>query len=96
MSGPNIAAGIRWAVDHGARIINVSLASNEFDINEYGAVEYALDHGVLIVAAAGNGGNTNLLYPAANGTTLGNVLSVAGSDQNDQLYSWASLLFRSR
>ena len=86
----NIAAGIRWAVDHGARIINVSLASNEFDINEYGAVEYALDHGVLIVAAAGNGGNTNLLYPAADGTTLGNVLSVAGSDQNDQLYSWAS------
>ena len=86
----NIAAGIRWAVDHGARIINVSLASNQADINEYGAVEYALDHGVLVVAAAGNGGNTNLLYPAADGTTLGNVLSVAGSDQDDELYSWAS------
>ena len=86
----NITAGIRYAVDHGARIINVSLASNQFDINEYGAVEYALDHGVLIVAAAGNGGNTNLLYPAADGATLGNVLSVAGSDQNDQLYTWAS------
>jgi Subtilase family len=86
----NITSGIRWAVDHGARIINVSLASNEADINEYGAVEYALDHGVLIVASAGNGGNTNLLYPAADGTTLANVLSVAGTDQNDQLYSWAS------
>ncbi len=88
--GGNIGAGIRWAVDHGARIINVSLASNQADINEYGAVEYALDHGVLVVAAAGNGGNTNLLYPAADGTSLGNVLSVAGSDQNDELYSWAS------
>lgn len=86
----NIAAGIHWAVDHGARIINVSLASNQADNNEYGAVEYALDHGVLIVASAGNGGNTNLLYPAADGTTLANVLSVAGTDENDQLYSWAS------
>ncbi len=86
----NIAAGIRYAVDHGARIINVSLASNQADINEYGAVEYALDHGVLVVASAGNGGNSNLLYPAADGMTLGNVLSVAGSDQDDELYSWAS------
>ena len=86
----NIGAGIRWAVDHGARIVNVSLASNEADINEYGAVEYALDHGVLVVAAAGNTGNGTLLYPAADGATLGNVLSVAGTDPNDQLYSWAS------
>ena len=88
--GGNIGAGIRWAVDHGARIVNVSLASNQADINEYGAVEYALDHGVLVVASAGNGGNTNLLYPAADGLTLPNVLSVAGTDENDQLYSWAS------
>ena len=86
----NIGAGIRWAVDHGARIVNVSLASNQADFNEYGAVEYALDHGVLVVAAAGNTGNGTLLYPAADGSSLGNVLSVAGSDENDQLYSWAS------
>ncbi len=86
----NIAAGIRWAVDHGARIVNVSLASNQADLNEYGAVEYALDHGVLVVAAAGNTGNGTLLYPAADGVSLGNVLSVAGTDEHDQLYSWAS------
>ena len=86
----NIGAGIRWAVDHGARIVNVSLASNEADPDEYGAVEYALDHGVLIVAAAGNLGNSTLLYPAADGTSLPNVLSVAGTDENDELYSWAS------
>ena len=88
--GGNIAAGIRWAVDHGARIVNVSLASNEADENEYGAVEYALDHGVLVVAAAGNTGNGTLLYPAADGLSLANVLSVAGTDANDVLYSWAS------
>jgi Subtilase family len=86
----DIAAGIRWAVDHGARIVNVSLASNQFDENELGAAEYAQQHGVLIVASAGNGGNTAPLYPADYGTTLSNVLAVAGTDPNDQLYSWAT------
>ena len=68
----NIGAGIRWAVDHGARIVNVSLASNGFDIDELGAIEYAHDHGVLVVAAAGNGGNTEPLYPGGlSGRPLG-------------------------
>ena len=58
-----IGAGIRWAVDHGARIVNVSLASNGFDIGELGAIEYAEDHGVLVVGAAGNGGNTDRAVP---------------------------------
>lgn len=86
----DIATGIRWAVDHGARIVNVSLESNQFDENELGAVEYAQEHGVLVIAAAGNGGNTTPLYPAGYGTTQSNVLAVAGTDQSDQLYSWAT------
>jgi hypothetical protein len=86
----NIAAGIRYAVDHGARIVNVSLASNQFDEDELGAVEYAQSHGVLVVASAGNGGNTAPLYPAFYGTSWNNVLAVAGTDENDQLYSWAT------
>lgn len=87
---PDIAAGIRWAVDHGARIVNVSLASNQYDEGELNAVEYAQDHGVLIVTSAGNGGNTVPLYPGFFGTTLSGVLAVAGTDQNDQLYSWST------
>ena len=83
---PAVAAGIRWAVDHGARIINVSLASNGYDFSELGAVEYAKENGVLVVGAAGNGGDTNLLYPGG----YPGVLAVAGTDQNDVLYSWAS------
>ena len=86
----NIAAGIRWAVDHGARIVNVSLASNQPDENELGALEYAQEHGVLVVTAAGNGGNTAPLYPAWYGTLWDNVLSVAGTDENDQLYDWST------
>ena len=86
----NIAAGIRWSVDHGARIVNVSLASNQPDEDELGALEYAQGHGVLVVTSAGNGGNTAPLYPAWYGTAWDNVLAVAGTDQNDQLYSWST------
>jgi thermitase len=86
----NIAAGIRWSVDHGARIVNVSLASNQPDEDELGAVEYAQEHGVLVVTSAGNGGNTAPLYPAWYGTAWTNVLSVAGTDENDLLESWST------
>ena len=86
----NIAAGIRWSVDHGARIVNVSLASNQPDEDELGALEYAQQHGVLVVASAGNGGNTAPLYPAWYGTAWNNVLAVAGTDENNQLYSWST------
>jgi hypothetical protein len=81
-----IGGGIRYAVDHGARIINVSLASNGFDFGELGAVEYAEEHGVLIIGAAGNGGNTDPLYPAG----YPGVLAVAGTDQNDVLDDWST------
>jgi hypothetical protein len=83
---PAIASGIRWAVDHGARIVNVSLASNQYDWSEAGAVEYAIDHGVLVVASAGNGSDTGYRYPAA----YPGVLSVAGTDENDQLSDWST------
>ena len=82
----SIAGGIRWAVDHGARIVNVSLASNSFDFGELGAVEYAEDHGVIVVGAAGNSGYSDPLYPAG----YPGVLSVAGTDENDVLDDWST------
>ena len=82
----SIAGGIRWAVDHGARIINVSLASNGYDIGELGAVEYAEDNGVIVVGAAGNTGSSDPLYPAG----YPGVLSVAGTDENDVLDDWST------
>jgi Subtilase family len=86
----NIATGIRWAVDHGARIINVSLVGNQFDEDELGAVEYAQQSGVIVVTSAGNTGDTTPMYPAFYGTQWKGVLSVAGTDQNDQLEDWAT------
>jgi len=73
------AAGIVWAVDHGARIINLSIGGCTTSQVESDAVNYAISHGVLIVAAAGNSGNAGDApsYPAA---LLGpNGLAVAAS-----------------
>jgi subtilisin family serine protease len=61
------AAAIVYAVDHGARIINLSLGGPQTSTVERRAVEYAVAHGVLLVAAVGNDyevGNP-FEYPAA-------------------------------
>ena len=61
------AAGIVYAVDHGARIVNLSLGGTEPSGLETRAVRYAERRGALVVAAAGNEfhqGNP-VEYPAA-------------------------------
>ncbi len=64
-----IAEGVRFAVKHGARVINMSLefssAVSAADIPELTeALRYAYRHNVLVVAAAGNEGSTTIPYPA--------------------------------
>ncbi len=82
-----IAQGIIWAVEHGARIVNVSLTRpGNPDATEQQAVQYALDRGVLVVASAGNAGSQVPQYPAA----YPGVLSVGGTDDSDSLYFWSS------
>jgi serine protease len=61
------AAAIVWAVDHGARILNLSLGGPDASTIERRAVDYAVRKGALLVAAAGNeyaSGNP-VEYPAA-------------------------------
>lgn len=61
------ASGIQWAVDHGAKIINLSLGGSSTSSVERAAIDYAISKGVLLVAAAGNSaedGNPTT-YPAA-------------------------------
>jgi subtilisin family serine protease len=55
-SDSDVAAGIVWAADHGARIVNLSLGGSETSTVLADAVAYARHQGVLIVAAAGNDG----------------------------------------
>ena len=77
-----IAEGIRWAVDHGARVINMSLTRNTLAWPESwdNAFLYAFEHDVVVVAAAGNrgSGTTEVGAPA----TIPGVLTVAGVDRD--------------
>jgi len=64
-----IAEGVRFAVEHGAQVINLSLEFSPgvtaADIPELiAALRYAHKHRVLVVAAAGNEGHTAVAYPA--------------------------------
>ena len=74
------AAAIAYAVDHGARIINLSFGGTKTTATERNAIAYAARHGVLVVTAAGNhyaNGNP-ALYPAALVQPLGSK-GVGGS-----------------
>ncbi len=75
-----VATGIVWAVDHGANVINLSLAMGESaDLEQ--AVNYAWNHGAILVAAAGNKGTSKPSYPAY----YENCLAVAGTNENNSL-----------
>jgi thermitase len=60
-----LAAGIIWAVDYGARVINISIELKEAAPELEKAIDYAWDNGALVIAAAGNDGNSLPVYPAA-------------------------------
>lgn len=59
-----IASAIRWAADHGADVINMSLGGGMRSRTVERAIDYAHAHGVVIVAAAGNSSANAVEYPA--------------------------------
>ena len=61
----SVAAGITWAADHGATVINLSLGGPQPSDVLKQAVDYALARDVVVVAAAGNDGHRTPSYPAA-------------------------------
>ncbi|QGR00071.1 peptidase S8 [Paenibacillus psychroresistens] len=72
----NVAQGIIWAADHGAKVINMSLG-NYADANFlHDAIKYAFDKDIVLIAASGNDNTEEPGYPAA----YPEVLAVAASD----------------
>jgi subtilisin family serine protease len=87
-----LASGIRYAVDNGARILNVSVNSDQSTPELAAAVRYAGEHGATIVASSGNGArDLDLLpsYPAALPDPA--VLSVSATTASGALWRQANL-----
>jgi thermitase len=85
------ASAIDYAVDHGARVINASWGGPAFSHALYSAIRRAGEHGVLMVAAAGNDGvnaDSSPDYPAA--FDLPNIISVAATDRADRLLDFSN------
>jgi serine protease len=86
-----IAQGVRFAVNHGARLINLSLEFESFvtaaDIPELlEALRYAHRHRVLVIAAAGNEGQRVVAYPAR----APNVVAVGATTEHGCLASYSN------
>jgi thermitase len=74
-----IADGIRWAVDNGANVINISVAGTVPSQTLTDAINYAWDRNVIVVAAAMNNNSPEQAYPAA----IEPVIAVAATDSHD-------------
>jgi subtilisin family serine protease len=81
-SAADIAAGIRFAVDHGARVLNLSLGGDVDTQVERDAIAYAIAQGAVVVAAMGNAAHLGnpTSYPAA----YPDVVAVGAIDSADQ------------
>lgn len=84
-SSRDIAEAIRWAADHGANVINMSLGSPFPDELMGSACAYAKKKGVAIVCAAGNSGREGVGYPAAYKDCI--AVSSVGPDGKLSFYS---------
>jgi len=74
-----IAKAVNYAADRGARLINISFGGTSSSSTLQSAVNYAWSRNAVIVAAAGNYGNSTPIYPAA----CQNVIAVAALDSKD-------------
>ena len=81
----DVADGIRWAAEHGAHVINLSLGGPRNSRVLQKAVDYARSQGCVIVAAAGNSGGSVGFPGASEG-----VIGVSASDSDDKIAKFSS------
>lgn len=81
-----VASAIVYAVDQGARVINLSLGGSSPSTTLENAVNYAVSRGAILVAASGNSGTQGVFYPAAYAP----VIAVGSVDPDLQQSSFTS------
>jgi thermitase len=84
----NINSGVKWAVDQGAEVINMSLGvrHERGGLPHEEVVQYARRKGVTIVAASGNDGQAQLYYPGA----LDGVIAVGSADDSGRVSEFST------
>ena len=90
----DVIEAIAFAADHNVKIINMSFSGSDYSQALYNSIKAFPD--ILFIAAAGNdgrsaiGGNSDVtpLYPAS--FNLSNIISVAATDQNDNLANFSN------
>ncbi|MEA2217752.1 MAG: thermitase [Solirubrobacteraceae bacterium] len=89
----DMASGIIWAADHGARVENLSWAGTTSSATLQSAVSYARSKGVVVFAAAGNANCDCPTYPSATPGVLGvGGVSSSGAKAGDSNYgSWVAV-----
>jgi type VII secretion-associated serine protease mycosin len=85
-STSDLIAGIRWAADHGATVINMSVGGFPYSQGVQDAITYAWNKGIVLVGAAGNNNRDEKFYPAS----MANVVSVSATQVNDEFSHWSS------
>ena len=82
----NIVKGLQWAVDQGAKVINMSFAGPKDPILQQ-AIQRLTDQGIILIAAAGNAGpKSPPLFPGADP----NVIAVSATDVDNKTYKGAN------
>ncbi len=82
----SVALGIRYAVDQGASIINMSLGAEADDPLVSEQIDYATQNGVVVVAASGNDGCNCISYPAR----YPDVIAVGATNADNSIASFSN------
>lgn len=86
----DVILGIQWSIDNGMQVINMSLGTSSDVQSLHDACNAAEAAGIVVIAAAGNSGDTDpdsdVIYPAK----YDSVIAVAATDDTDTRASWSS------
>jgi len=88
----DVIAGVRWAVDNGAKVLNISLGSESMSNSERDALEYAVQNGAFVSISGGNEGDkgNTVHYPAAFAPQIEGVVAVAAINSNMQRATYST------